>query len=132
MIAALYLALAVVLATASVVSAEQQPSGGQVTILAIDTKAGAAFIASDIPRKLESVATDVLAAQFKAFAEQMSAVFRGVQTVGDYSLDSIELHVDFTTEGKVVLVGASVETGLKIIYKRTPAAIPTPRGPKGK
>ena len=98
MIAALYLALAVVLATASVVSAEQQPGSGQVTILAIDTKPGPqAFITSDIPRKLENVATDVLAAQFRAFAEQMSAVFRGVQSVGDYSLDSIELHVDFTT-----------------------------------
>src|SRR2546427_11187113 len=103
MISALYLALAVGLAVASVASAEQQPSGGQITILAIDTKAGAAFIVSDMPRKLENVATEILAAQFKAFAEQMSAVFRGVQTVGDYSLDSIELHVDFTTEGKIVL-----------------------------
>ncbi len=112
-----FASLALALATASVANAEQQTSSGQVTIFAIDTKAQG-FTALGVPRKLQPIATDALAAQFRALTEQIGPIFRGVQTVGDYSLDTVELHVDFTTEGKIVVFGASAEAGLKIIYKR--------------
>ncbi len=110
---------------------QPEPSKYELTILRVEPVVPVGATGTQMFATFKTTTTNVpaerLAENFKNFMEAMGRVFQAApNALGDSTLDQIELHLDISAEGKILLIaGASVGAGIKVTFKRQPKAATT-------